>query len=57
MRRLTGGFMLATMISFMSFHTANAQVGFFSSARVLEKNSLRVGAELIAGSIGVMGHV
>ncbi len=57
MRRTPGCFLLASTILFLSFQTAGAQAGFFSSAQVLEKESIRVGAELLFGSIGFMGHV
>lgn len=57
MRRLPVCFLIASMILFLSFQTAGAQAGFFQSAQVLEKESMRVGAELIVGSIGFMGHV
>ena len=56
MRRLPGCCLLASLILFLSIQDAGAQAGFFSSARVLERGSMAVGAELIAGSIGFMGH-
>jgi hypothetical protein len=56
MKRLVTGFALTVMIFCLSFN-ANAQIGIYSSAQVLERESMRVGAELVVGSIGFIGHV